>query len=69
MSVRYYHRTSGHGYSIGPFLELLRLAWPWLVVALFVSAVIGTLQGRTDSLIVGLAMAAGAWGSWAWKRR
>ena len=69
MSVRYYHRTSANGYSTGPFLELVRVAWPWLAVALFVSAVLGTLQGRFDSLVILLSMAAGAWASWAWKRR
>ena len=68
--MRFYHRTSAnHAYSNGVIVECLRVAWPWLIVALFVSAVIGTLRGHTDSLIVGLAMAAGAWGSWAWKRR
>jgi|KBSSwiStaDraftv2_1062776.scaffolds.fasta_scaffold1488270_1 hypothetical protein len=70
MSVRFYTRSSPtRGYSTGPILELVRLAWPWLVVALFVSAIIGTFEGRLDSLVILLSMAGGAWASWAWKRR
>ena len=70
MIVRYYHRTArGHWYSTGPILEMVRVLWPWLLVALFVSAILGTLQGRLDSLVILLSMTAGAWASWAWKRR
>ncbi len=62
MSVRYYHKTSEHsGYSNGPIFELARIAWPWLVVLLFVSAVIGTLQGNAGSAFLAVAMGFGAW--------
>jgi hypothetical protein len=63
--VRFYTRTSANrGYSNGPFFELLRLSAPWLVVLLFISAIVGAFQGQAGSLFLALAMGLGAkWGA------
>ena len=68
MSVRFYTRTSPtRGYSTGPILELVRLAWPVFIIAVFVSSVLGVLEGDAGYLPLVVAMGLGGW--WGVKRQ
>jgi hypothetical protein len=68
MSLRYYRRTGPNtAVSNGPFIELVRSMWTIFIVLVFISSILGVLEGDMGYLPLALAMAAGGW--WGAKRR